>query len=190
VQKRPPAEIELKPICDPVTGLPIRNPFSTPPDLTSQMLLEKENPELAKYYRDTKDGTTFAMVAKIKAEREARDKIRGIVYGQKEHAQNPFLLSGKEGLKAQSEFVRGNEHQPHLVNWYQHEAKATPTLDFNNLTTRQLVSKRSPIVGAIFEKARQLHAHFLREDQARLEAEVAERQGQLQATQRQLASAR
>jgi len=190
VQSRPGPEIALKPICDPITGLPIKNPFSYPPDLTSQMLLEKENPALAKYYRETKDGTTFAMIAKMKEEREQRDRIRAIEYGEKQHRENPFLLPhGKEALQKQSELVRANEHQPHIVNWYQAEAKAKPSLGFGNVTVRMAITKRDPQLGAIYQKAEAIYQQWLKADAQRLREQQEQNRQQIEQTERALASA-
>jgi hypothetical protein len=126
-----------------------------------------------------------------KEEREARAKIRDLRYSSREHTAetNPFLLPpGKEARQKQSEFILQHQGEQHVIDWYRKEAETPVSLNFDNLTTRAQIARRNPVLGAIFEKARQLHAHFLCEDQARLEQEVAQRQAQLQQTQRQLAS--
>ena len=190
-QSRPGPEIELKPVLCPVTQAPIKNPYADKPDLASQAALERENAELAKYYEDTKAGVTFAYLQKRKEEREHRDRIRAIVYGEKQHVpeNNPFLLPhSTEARKKQSDFVRANEHQPHIVNWFEQEAKAKPTLGFGNLTMRNIITKRDAKLGEIYERAQKLHAHFLKEDQQRLEQEVQQRQAELRRTQAQLAA--
>jgi hypothetical protein len=183
-KKLPHDEVELKPILDPVTQLPINNPWSDPVDLTSQMALERDHPELAKVYRESKKGSSYSLVAKMKADKEAREKIRAIAagYGPKQHTEkeNPFLLPRSEGLNKQSEFVKAHEADPHVVDRFKQEAAEKPTLNFGNLTVRMAVTKRSPLLGQIYQKAEATHKTWLDQDRAALKQQAEDARAQLQ----------
>ena len=194
-KKLPLDEIELKPILDPITALPIKNPWSDPLDLTSQMALERDHPHLAKYYRESKNGSSYSMVAKMREEREQRDRIRAVgkEYGPKHHTpeNNPFLLPhGKEALAKQSAFAKAHEHEPWLIEFYKREASEPVTLNFGNLTTRSMITKRDPILGKIFERAMEIHKQWLKDDIERLSQLTGESAAQIEAARKQLATAR
>ena len=193
-QNRPPPEPdEPKAWRDETTGEYAANPYKKESlSLESQAAVEANNPLLAAHLKKiAKDGLSYKYLQDQKEARAQRELLRKIVYGERAHTQNPFRLpQGKEALRAQSDFVRQHEKEPWLIDWYRKEAETPVSLGFDKETPRHLVAGRNPVVGKIYERARQLHTQFLREDQARLEQEVVERQAALQATKAQLASAR
>ena len=80
-----------------------KNPWSDPPDPTSQMEVEQRDPKLAAPLKAVRDGVSYSLLIKQRDEREARAKIRELPYSKKEHRSNVFLIPLKEGgLKMQS----------------------------------------------------------------------------------------
>ena len=83
----------------------MKNPWSDPPDLTSQMEVEQRDPTRAGPLKAVRDGVSYSFLIKQRDEHEARAKIRELPYSKKEHRSIVFLIPLKEGgLKMQSAF--------------------------------------------------------------------------------------
>jgi hypothetical protein len=90
---------------DETTGQHAKNPWSDPPDLTSQMEVEQRDPKRSAHLKAVKDGVSYSFLIKQRDKREASAKIRELPYSKKELRNNAFLIPLKEGgLKMQSAF--------------------------------------------------------------------------------------
>jgi hypothetical protein len=97
-------EIPTLPV-DETTGQHVKNPWSDPPDLTSQMEVEQRDPTRAAPLKAVRDGVSYSFLIKQRDEHEARAKIRALPYSKKEHRSNVFLIPLREGgLKMQFAF--------------------------------------------------------------------------------------
>jgi hypothetical protein len=148
-QKRPPDEKEpAKLWIDPVSGQSPPNPFAKATlNLSEQTWLVEHEPELASYLRETADrGVSYSFLQKQRDEKEAREKIRAIEYGEAEHQGNVF----RDGnLSAKNAFRRAFGDA--VSDFYEREAKTPvqlPWIGEQNLT----------LTGQLFVKAPDLHA--------------------------------
>ena len=119
VQDRPDPEQEIPKLpVDETTGEQALNPWKKGSEnLSDQMLVEQRDPKLAAHLKAIANGVSYSLLYKQRDERERREKLRQLRYTGAEHKQNPFHLSGKEGLKAQSAFVKQHEHEPWLIEF-------------------------------------------------------------------------
>jgi hypothetical protein len=181
-------EIETLPVwpTDPWSGQKVSNPWAPGTEnLTEQSLIEKRDPKLAEMMRERAKGVSFSLVDKLEREKTDREKLMQLKY---DHKSNPFLLSGKEGMAAQSAFAKGRENFE--VKFFQREANEPVELKSlgGNLTMRSVIAKNAPDLYAVLEAARAVHNDWMKADARRLEQEVQQRQVELQRTQARLAA--
>jgi rubrerythrin len=189
-QNRPAPEDVAPKIPVDANGIAARNPWEKDHEnLSDQMFLEKRDPALAAHLKSQANGLSYAELFAQQDERVRREKLRTLEYGEKEHRANPFLLTGKEGLRAQSEFVKTHGSEPWLVDYYKAEAETPVTLNFGNLTVRSKVAKRDAKLGEIYQRAEKIHAQWLKQDLERLKAQQEADRTHIEATQQALATA-
>jgi hypothetical protein len=159
-QNRPAAEKELPKLpVDPVSGQAPPNPFSKATfNLSEQMWLREHEPALADYLKATADtGATYSYLAKQRAEKDARDKIRAIEYGEKQHAENENPYRGGN-LAAKSEFRR--THGDLVADFWKREGTEPVSLPWlpgkdgkPNLTGMSILAKRSPDLRQLVDRS-------------------------------------
>jgi hypothetical protein len=157
------------------------NPFSKATlNLTEQTWLREHEPALAKFLEETAEtGVTYFYLRKQRDEKAAREKIRAIEYGEREHADNPFR--GKN-ISLQNEFLR--RHGDAVANFYKHEAESEvhlPWLGKQNLTEVSKIAAKAPALYEMIDKSIPLAQEWERDDIVRGEKEIAEAQARTRA---------
>ena len=175
-QKRPAAPVEqaqVEKLIDPVTGLPVQNPWAKETlDVTSQNLLAKHFPQWSEQLKQIASGKRNA--AAVLAERLTEDTnklVRELEYDHERHARNPFA-NGADRLQRE-DFIRN--HPEHVTKFYQDETAPvvipwhpTPDRSQGNLTAMMRLAKEKPELRAVIDKAIPLERAWAREDLARL----------------------
>ena len=177
-QTRPAEEKELPKLpLDPVSGQSPPNPFSKATlNVTEQGWLREHEPALADYLKATADtGATYSYLARQRAEKEAREKIRAIDYGEKQHAQNPYR---NDNLAAKSEFrgVNGDI----VADFWKREGREPVTLPWlpgkdgkPNMTETMVMRKKSPELRQLVDKSLETLRDWASEDLLESEKEQA-----------------
>ncbi len=155
---------------DPITGVHAVNPWSEPQDLTSQSIVRSLDPQLADHLKATAKGVSYSFLAKLRAEEEGRERLRTLVYGQKEHAQNPFVRPKvpKPNLTANmigiAEFAK--THPPEVVAFYRREGETNVSLPWRpkNITVLALIGKHNPALRAITIRAEEIDNGWVQAD--------------------------
>lgn len=174
---------------DQITGIPAKNPWSDPKDLTSQSVIATLDAQLAAHLKQTAEGVSYAFLAKQLAEAEGRAKQRALVYGKAEHDKNPFvpprtnmlpgatnrvrtdteLAAAKQNLAAASEFAK--THPPEVVAFYRREGETDIRLPWRpkNVTILAQIGQHNPALRAIVTRAEEIEQHWIQQDLDRLQ---------------------
>ena len=117
---RPPDHepTQPKPWVDEITGQPARNPWADPPDVTSQQLLLKRDPQLAEHLKKTAKGISYKMLIEQRDAAEARKVLRDFTYNAETHNKNPFIVGT---ITEQMEFAK--KRPCAVVDAYKYEAR-------------------------------------------------------------------
>ena len=172
-QQRPPADAGTVPKwpVDPSSGERIRNAWEPLPrarrakpgdpdtyDHKSQHIIKETNPRLASWMEQIakNHGVTMAMLDQLEAERVEAEAIRKIEYGDKQWQENKLRPNSGATLTEQNLFARSVEN-PYLLQLHRQEAKAgSPRCQFDNLTTRMALFRRSPEIREIHKQAAEI----------------------------------
>jgi len=183
---------------DAITGIPAKNPWSEPKDLTSQSVIATLDPQLAAHLKQTAKGVSYSFLAKERAEEKARATLRNLPYGAAEHAKNAFmpprtnmlagaknrvrtgaeLAAATKNLAATSEFVR--THPPEVVAFYKWEGETAVSMPWRpkNITSLAQIAKHDPALRMIVTRAEEIDNGWVQNDLDRLnetEAYIAQR---------------
>ncbi|PYJ23160.1 MAG: hypothetical protein DME99_03670 [Verrucomicrobia bacterium] len=153
---------------DPCTGERIRNPFEPLPrprrakpgdpdtyDHASQHIIRETNPRLASWMEQIArhSGVTMQMLDQLEGERLEAAAIRAIPYSDREYQANLLRHDSGATLTQKNLWTRSVEN-PFLLQMHREEAKAaSPRANFDNLTVRMALYKRSPEAREIHKQA-------------------------------------
>ncbi len=174
---------------DQITGIPAKNPWSDPKDLSSQSVIATLDPQLAAHLKQTAEGVSYAFLAKQLAEAEGRAKQRALVYGEPEHRKNAFvpprtnmlpgatnrvrtdteLAAATKNMTATSEFAK--THPPEVVAFYRREGETDIRLPWRlkNITVLAQIGKHNPALRAITIRAEEIDNGWVQAELNRLQ---------------------
>ncbi|MDQ3119445.1 MAG: hypothetical protein M3Q89_07760 [Verrucomicrobiota bacterium] len=171
-QDRPADEEKLAQLWrDPVTGEAPKNPYAKDTlNVTEQMEIAKEQPELAAYLKATADGVTYTYLRKQREEKETRALLRDLPYGEAEHIANP--LRGSD-LPTKARFHK--EHHPAVVEFYRRETQPVSLFWLKeNVTERMAVAKSAPHLQMLADQAAEVKEAWGADELQTLRGEEAE----------------
>jgi hypothetical protein len=144
----------LKEFSDQVTGaLSFQNPWSEEhKNLSDQMAIMKEYPELGEYLKRSAKGSTFSDVKKQREEKAQRDALREIKYDAEEHKKNPYRNGAN--LTELSEFRARVGDQ--VADWWKREGTlpvSLPWVGQRNLSTMMRMQRENPKLREIVDRS-------------------------------------
>jgi hypothetical protein len=164
-----------KPWCDPVTGIPLPNPFAKgSEDLRAQTILTQRDPALAAHYKAMADDP-YGTLAKMQDEEARRERLKTIKYDSEIHTKmNPWVSGNR---KQQDDLTKLS---PELAAYYKQESVPV-SLPFGpgaNMTERGRVWK-NPKLRAIADRADEIAKQWIAQERERLLAARAEAEARL-----------
>jgi len=176
---RPPKDEPLAPELwrDPVSNQTPKNPWSKDSiNVTEQMWLAENEPQLTAYLKATKDGLSYSFLAKQRQEREDREVLRKLEYDEHTHRRNVF----RNGTLTEiSDFARQNRRAITEVFKAEANTKVVPIWHpqggrERNLTQSMKLTRENPALRAVVDRGLQVEKHWAQNDLETARANEAE----------------
>jgi hypothetical protein len=152
---------------DPVSNQTPKNPWSKGSiNVTEQMWLAENEPQLAAYLKAIANGLTYSYLKQQRVEREERDLLRKLEFGEDQHRRNVF----RSGTLTQiSDFARQNPRPIVDVHKAEANTKVVPVWHpqggrKHELTEMMRMTKTAPALRTVVDRALQVEKAWAQND--------------------------